>query len=980
VRSRIEKLFAALLVGLCALVLASIPGSALHVVLLEREAPPLPEGSSGDAEALVRVSAAGAPIRGARVTALTILGGRAYLAASGTTDVIGRAPLHKLPEGETWILVDAVGWARASSHVALTRGVREVALELTQEHVLRVAVKDDLGKPLPGAEIEVLGADPLPVGARADDAGQAKVHRLMPAPWIVTARASGYEPLTRRSVADDQLLTMTLRKLGAIQVTVMVEASPSGPPGDAPAEATVLIAGSEIWPTRSVATDRSGHVRIGSLGAGSYALRATSGDRVSPIELGVMLGRGEEKEVVLRLAAGRFVTARVMDGDAFDASPIAKARVSLAEAGLSPFPLEGTSERDGRVRLGPFTPGPAVLSARADGFVSRGLVSVPESSDAVTIVMVRAGTLSGRVVDGRGFPIDGASVEVVGTDPLGAPIDDDPKRAEARDAQFDVALAAPRPLIPSGELGVVPGPVPPIPHGFFGAPPQGAPVMSLVEPWVTRGDGTFRATPVTPGRVRALVRHPQYVETVSDAVTLAPGGTAEVQIVMHAGGTVEGRVVDASGRPVSGARVTALAVRGSLERSAVTATDGTFAFAALPESITLTARREDAPGELSAHATVTVPDGEKKSVTLTLPEARPSLAVRVKDDRGYPLDAVQLSVASLDPELPLRTTAFTGARGEASVSNARGLLLRVEARAPGHATKVVRVDAGAESLELTLDLAETLVGEVRSTRGAPIADADVAMTTDVGVSHARSDKDGAFTLPDMMPGGARLVVRAPGWAPSEREVLVVASSAHKTTLPAVELAEEGVAEGTVTDTRGDPVAGARVAKDHVPTYLAVGATPAGVAVTDARGRFHLGGLPAGTVDLEAYAPDLGRATAEGIRIAAGRPTTGIQVRLQRDKDERTQEPASTGGVAVTLGETAGDPREVTLVDVAEASEAERAGLVAGDVILAIDGKPVHSMTDARARLAGPLGEDVILQYRRGDAVDSVRVGREPVRK
>jgi len=973
VRPRLEKLLTILAVAFCAIVVASLPGSALRQVIVEREAPPLPVGAGGDADVDAVALADGLPVQGARVSAISILAGRAYLAASATTDGSGRAALRKLPEGETWILVDAPGWARASSHAVLTRGSRLVTLELVREHLLEVSVHDDLGKALAGAEIEIQGADPLPIGARTGVDGLALVHRLSASPWIATARAPGYEPLTRRSVRDGERLVLTLRKLGALQVNV-IGADGLG------AEATVLLAGSEIWPARSVDTDRQGHVHISSLAAGSYALRATSKGEASPIELGVLLGRGEEKEVVLRLGPGRFVAARVMDGEASDASPIAGARVSLAEAGLSPFPLEGTSDRNGWVRLGPIAPGPAVLSARAEGFVPRGLVNVPESGEPVTVILVHAGALIGRVVDGRGFPIDGASLEIVGTDPLGAPIDDDPKRTELREAQFDAALAAPRALIPSGELGVVPGPVPGIPHGFFRAPTAGTAVVSLAEPWVTKSDGTFRVSPVTPGRVRALVRHPQYVEALSDAVTLAPGGQAEVQIVMHGGGSVEGRVVDVGGRPVSGARVTVAAVRGSLERTALTATDGTFAFAALPEAVTLTAFPSDAPGELSAHASVTVPEGGRQSVTLTLPEARPSLAVRVKDDRGYPLDAVQISVASLDPALPLRTTAFTDARGEARVSNARGLLLRVEARAPGHATKIVQVDVGSDSLDLVMDLAETLLGEVRTSRGEPVADAEVAMSTDVGVAHARTDKGGAFTLPDLVPGGARLVVRATGFAPAEREVEVVASSNHRTNLPRVELSDEGVAEGTVVDGRGDPVPGARVAKDQVPTFLAVGATPAGIAVTDARGRFHLGGLPPGTLLLEAYAPDLGRATAQGVSVAAGRPTTGIVIRLERGKDEKSQEPASSGGVAVTLGETTGDPREVVLVNVAEASEAERAGLVAGDVLLAIDGASVAAMADARARLAGPVGDDVVLKYRRGDAVQSVRLGREPVRK
>ena len=53
---------------------------------------------------------------------------------------------------------------------------------------------------------------------------------------------------------------------------------------------------------------------------------------------------------------------------------------------------------------------------------------------------------------------------------------------------------------------MVPGPVPPIPKaGSFGAVPTfGA--GPTIEPWVTRADGTFTATPVPAGRLRAIVR------------------------------------------------------------------------------------------------------------------------------------------------------------------------------------------------------------------------------------------------------------------------------------------------------------------------------------------------------------------------------------------------------------------------------------------------------------------------------------------
>jgi membrane-associated protease RseP (regulator of RpoE activity) len=222
-------------------------------------------------------------------------------------------------------------------------------------------------------------------------------------------------------------------------------------------------------------------------------------------------------------------------------------------------------------------------------------------------------------------------------------------------------------------------------------------------------------------------------------------------------------------------------------------------------------------------------------------------------------------------------------------------------------------------------------------------------------------------------------VHAPGFAPTVREVAIEATTGQRAAeLPRVELAAEAVVEGVVVDGRGDPVQGARIARERVPTYLAVGAAPAGVAVTDARGRFRLGELVDGTAALEAFAPDVGRGRAEGVRVTAGRTTDGVRIALRASPDERTAEPASSGGVAVTLGLTNAD--EVVLVSVADASAAERAGLVPGDVIVEVDGTKVVTIAAARARLSGPLADDVVVKLRRGERALALRVPREPVRR
>jgi hypothetical protein len=292
------------------------------------------------------------------------------------------------------------------------------------------------------------------------------------------------------------------------------------------------------------------------------------------------------------------------------------------------------------------------------------------------------------------------------------------------------------------------------------------------------------------------------------------------------------------------------------------------------------------------------------------------------------------------------------------------------------------VEHEAAGVLVALAPAETARGEVREARGrgAPIEGAEIVLYTELGARHARTDKDGAYTVSELAAGPARLRVRAPGYAPRELDVAVDAlAGARPATLPRVELGGAGEVTGTVVDGRGDPVQGARIAKDRVPVFLAVGTTPQkGVAVADARGRFRLADLPEGACVLEVYAPDLGRARVDAVSIVAGRSTDLGKITLKKDA-EAAAESTARGNVAVTLGE-ASDVREVVLVNVAEASEAERAGLAPNDVLLDVDGSPVRTIAEARAKLAGPLGDDVVLKLRRGPRVLSIRVAREEVRR
>ncbi len=963
-----------LLALLCVFVVATIPGARLVARVDVLLPPPLPEGTEErDATLTVTVTDDDGPIHDAVVRVLVIRGEQVFLGGEGHTDDRGAANLTRLPRGEAWVLADAPHRARGSSSLVLVPGPRAIEMRLDPEHTFDVEVRTPSGEGIAGATIEVRTGDPLPIGARTDARGRAHVGRLPKGPWVVRASAPGYDEVTDRGVRDDASIVMVLHRLGAIVVTVIGQ-------DDQPVQnARVQIAGTALGVPREGATGPSGRVKLAGLFAGTFALRAVLGSNVSEVELAVPLAAGEEKEVLLRLAPGRNVPVIVVDDDGDDADPVAGARVVLAEGGVSPFPLEAVTARDGRASLGPVALGPATLTAFADGHLGRAAQPVPEPLDGpVKLVLPRAGKLHGVVTDARGFPVSSATLEVLGTDFAGGPIDDDPRTRAFRTAQFDQRLAGPVPLQPAGDLGVVPGPVPPIPRGPVPLPVAagGAPVAAPPEPWVTRGDGSFVLAPVTPGRVRVLVRHPEYVEAFSATVTLAPGGDAEVNVVLRGGGTLEGRVVDASGRPAAGARVEMASRRGIQERSAKTASDGTFAFAAVPDSVVLSVFREGDDLVPTLRAAYDIAEGERKSVVLTLPSERDGLTVHVDDDRGYAIATAQVTAVSVDAAQPARGTAFTDDRGDAQLANIRGLAVRIEVRAPGHAPRAFAVEDGRAELRVKLERALTLSGLVRSSRiGTPIENAQVAIATDLGPRTAQTDANGRFVIPDVAPGPTELRIRATGFAPLAKPVVAMAKRDDAFDLGTFELSEEAIADGIVVDGRGDPVPFARVAVGFVPVYLSQGSAPPGVAVSSAKGRFHLVGAAAGLVSLEAYAPDVGRGRVD-VELRVGRPAD-VKIVLQPIAAAPTT--TSAGSVAVTLGDRAAT-KEVVVVAVAEGSEAERAGVRVGDVVARVSGAPVVTIEEARARLDGPLADDVVLELRRGDATIHLRVAREAIRR
>ncbi len=606
-------------------------------------------------------------VAGASVRVFALRDKTAYFAGERNTGGEGLATFKDLPRGEVWVLAYGKEKSRASMHAVLEAGERQARLVLHPAKALDVIVVDEQDKPVRGARVEVHSADPLPYVAISDAGGAARLDRLGPPPYVVRASAPTYEDAVRTGVmpARDPL-RLKLERLGAIEVSVVDAEGKPAP------HASVFAAGASLRPARKTEANDAGKTRIAGLRSGAYDLKASLGDLVSKTEIGVMLKRGEVKAVELRLFQGKRVTVKVTDGEGDRAPPIKDASVLLVEDGVSSFPLLGKTNKEGFVVLGPLAFEPASASARAAGFVPTNGVKVGEQETEVQIPLHKGGAIVGDVVDDRGYPIAGVSIEVVGSEPSGMPIDETGAPADFRDDSFAAALPGPAPLIPIGELGVMPGPIPDLPHGDLPFALSGASGGSK-DAWVTRKDGFFRAEPVPPGRVQIIARHPEHVEVATEAVTVTSGNETKVHIVMRMGGFIEGRVVEEDRTPVAGARIEMAATKGSLERFAFAADDGSFTFLGAPEEVLLSVSRPETPTEVAARVTVNVPDRGRAKVEIILPKLREGMKVHIKDDRGYPVDRVELRALALDAKVPLRKTVFTDQDGEVEISDCVGL-------------------------------------------------------------------------------------------------------------------------------------------------------------------------------------------------------------------------------------------------------------------------------------------------------------------
>ena len=663
------------------------------------------------------------------------------------------------------------------------------------------------------------------------------------------------------------------------------------------ANATVGIRGDAIGGALEVTSDGSGAFHVPDLPEGRYQVYAWREALAARAVRVNRLGAGPFAPVELRLEAGAIVVGRVIDRG--EGTGLVAA-VELRPSGDDQAPRYARSGADGVFRIEGVPNGKWIADAFAPGYTSPGGVELEAGKGVPELALERGAAIEGRVVDASGRPIAGASVRALASQiEFSADVDQDRLR------RFSGRSAAPPPtataasadpqLISRGELGVMVGPIPPLPlpgeqvarpaavidpkaaSVLVGEPPP----LAVTDPsrasiWTTGTDGRYRIRGIARGKVTALAIAANFAEGRSREVALGAGElVTDVDIVLGAGTFVVGRVSDQHGDPVAGAEVSAEPEVGAPVEN-FTDADGAYRIGPVSGKLVL---RVTAYG----HVEVRVPLDLATSTGTTAGEHREDIVLETADATlaGTVVDSTGIAVAGAHVEVVAGPGEGRGATtsGDGMFSIAmlpRGhLRVRVaQAAYPTQELDAVSSTTG-ERVRLVVELGGAVEGVLLDARtGAPLASTTITASGPAGFNaDASTASNGLWKLGPLAAGHWRLTVQLPGYMTLVRDVDVpAASSPGGTSVRDVrlEIQRGALIGGTVRDSRGERVAGA-----HVVIKSAAGEV-AGDA--DSQGEFRIHDAPTGDVDVVATRGDAGGSTR--VTVNPGDEVLGLTIEIR----------------------------------------------------------------------------------------------------
>lgn len=663
------------------------------------------------------------------------------------------------------------------------------------------------------------------------------------------------------------------------------------------------------------------------------------------------------------------------------------------------------SDDAGRFRIAGLLPGWYRVSGVGDGVITEtqeALAEVGADNSEVMLTVTSAARLRGKVLRG-GAPIAGAT--------LVASLDSPPRRSEPAISQADGSFVIEH--VPLGDVRVSAAPYRVVSPTHLeldsakdrdgivieveqlatlrgrvtrlGAPTAGArvccvPTVAGTDRVVTDADGSYELAGVQPGSHR-IGADSEELGTMMDhvPVTVAAGEIRTVDLEMDLAATISGVVVDQHGRPVQGVFVKWTNEQtGDLGKS-VTDARGRYRCSAMTggaryRAAVFATSSQRAPyptADSGPYPSVELKDGKAviDQVRIAIEVRELTISGRVIDTAGKPVvdtevkamatPAGQLPVFNSWMRLPRAVTDQAGAFKLAGLTPGSYALW---AHAPdGGEGTVIDIMAGDNDATIKIERPGAIEGTLVDFPAAPAVHATMLGTGAINMD-ASSVTRSAFRLGGLRPG--RYVVSAQTRHEGAAQLVEVKSGV---TVPVVLTARgRGTIEGTVLDFRTRaPIGGAAC---HV--FASAGSMHGGASWdsrtasrSDAQGRVLLDLAPAGPVTVRCMMPSAARSSPAADVVLA----PGGRAAVQLWSAEMLRDYPSTIGVGFDWRVT--PPR---IAEVQADRPAARAGLLTGDLIVAVDGVPV----------AGLNGEGVlnIIDSRAAGSEVSLTITRGPQRR
>ncbi len=611
---------------------------------------------------------------------------------------------------------------------------------------------------------------------------------------------------------------------------------------------------------------------VDGLPADAGVLVADGGDKgrgSAPIEAGA-------NKATVVLAPTASLKGRVVE--AASGAPLARIRVVARGEGAT---FVGRSAPDGRYEIRGLPARAYRMVADDPAYVawSREAVRVaPGATQAQDVILTRAAALTGRIVDERGMPIEGAIGRLAAAGVTG-------RRAFFAMIQGDTAFRSGR-------------------------------------------DGSFIATRLAPGDGQTLtVQHPDYEPRTIGGIALQTSAVARVNVVLRSGLSARGIVKDERGQPIAaaeveliretrfqsrggGAQFSFVGGPGSRPRKE-TGADGRFEFKGLAAGdYTLTATKKGYGRERVDPVKIAEGKASEPIEVVVRPGATISGYVRDKAGNGAPGYRVSARPAAAGARGPMAgllggpmTDEPTGPDGAfviEGVSAGESYELQVLGDS-GLGPRKAGISAPADGVELVVDGRGRIRGTALDAEtGRALRDFEVSYEPSregggmvfrfagpggrgrgPGQPATFHADDGSFTLDDVAAGKWDVQVRAAGYEGARVGGVSVEEGATVEGVD-VRLSRGGMISGRVLDARSaKPVREATVRAELSggggPRMRFVGPEGDGrEATSDADGQFQIAGLTAGTYTVTATHPDWTEAT-EKVDLKEGAATVDLKM-------------------------------------------------------------------------------------------------------